>query len=120
MLIDIELSSDRPIYRQIADGIRAALVDARLGPGDRLPPGRELAEALDVNLDTVQRAYRLLVDEGLVVSRVGRGTRIVDSVDRPSLDLRRQIDALIDKAATIGVSPKHLAAMVVEVGRASK
>ena len=112
MLIEIDLNPRLPIYLQIASGIRAALVDGRLGPGDRLPAGRELAQALDVNLDTVQRAYRLLVDEGLVTARVGRGTRVVDQVNRDEIDLRQHIADLVTRATAVGVSTRQLAEMI--------
>ena len=112
MLIEIDLNPRTAIYLQIASGVRSAVVDGRLGPGDRLPPGRELAQALGVNLDTVQRAYRLLADEGLVVGRVGRGTRIVDDVNRDDIDLRRHIADLVTRATAVGISPRQLAAMI--------
>ena len=112
MLIEIDLNPRLPIYLQIASGIRAALVDGRLGPGDRLPAGRELAQALDVNLDTVQRAYRLLADEGLVTARVGRGTRVVDNVNRDEIDLRQHIADLVTRATAVGVSTRQLAEMI--------
>ena len=112
MLIEIDLNPRLPIYLQIASGIRAALVDGRLGPGERLPAGRELAQALDVNLDTVQRAYRLLADEGLVTVRVGRGTRVVDQVNRDEIDLRQHIADLVTRATAVGVSTRQLAEMI--------
>lgn len=112
VLIEIDLNPRAPIYLQIASGVRAALVDGRLGPGDRLPAGRELAQALDVNLDTVQRAYRLLADEGLVVARVGRGTRIIDDVNREEIDLRQHIADLVSRATAVGISTRQLADMI--------
>ena len=112
VLIEIDLNPRAPIYLQIASGVRAALVDGRLGPGDRLPAGRELAHALDVNLDTVQRAYRLLADEGLVVARVGRGTRIIDEVNRDEIDLRQHIADLVSRATAVGISTRQLADMI--------
>jgi DNA-binding transcriptional regulator YhcF (GntR family) len=112
MLIEIDVNPRLPIYLQIASGVRAALVDGRLGPGDRLPAGRELAHALDVNLDTVQRAYRRLADEGLVTARVGRGTRIVDNVNRDEIDLRQHIADLVTRATAVGVSTRQLAEMI--------
>lgn len=112
MLIEIDLSSDAPLYLQIAAGIRRALSNHQLTCGDRLPTGRELAETLAVNLETVQRAYRTLADEGVVVSRVGRGTRIADDVDLGRMTLRSEIAALIDSAADLGVTRNELAVMI--------
>jgi GntR family transcriptional regulator/MocR family aminotransferase len=63
-----------PVYRQIAGQIRERVESGALAPGDRLPPIRELAHELGVNRDTVALAYEELAAEGVVESRVGRGT----------------------------------------------
>ena len=63
-----------PVYRQIADQIRAQIAAERLAVGSRLPPIRELARELQVNRDTVALAYEQLARAGLVESTVGRGT----------------------------------------------
>jgi len=63
-----------PVYRQIADQIRRAVVAGALVRGDRLPTIRGLASQLGVNRDTVSLAYETLADEGVIESTVGRGT----------------------------------------------
>ena len=74
ILLDyISLTSGRK-YRQIGKGIQAAIAAGRLQPGDRLPPQRELADALGVTLGTVSRAYREMDDLGLTKGEIGRGT----------------------------------------------
>jgi DNA-binding transcriptional MocR family regulator len=70
----LDLEAGDPVYRQIADGIRRALLEGRLAPGHRLPPTRDLAAQLGVNRNTVVAAYDLLVDEGVARSHTGRGT----------------------------------------------
>lgn len=112
MLIEIDFGSGTPIYTQVADRIRGAIASERLSPGDDLPPGRALAAALGVNLETVQRAYRQLADEGLVVSRVGRGTRVAPHVDLDQLDLRARLDDLVEHAHALGISRGQLASMI--------
>jgi GntR family transcriptional regulator / MocR family aminotransferase len=69
------------IYRQVRD----AIVTGTLRPGDRVPPSRELAAALDVSRMTVTIAYERLSAEGFVVSRVGDGTFV-----RPHLAQRQK------------------------------
>ena len=64
-------------YRQIMRGIQAALSAGALRPGDRLPPQRELANALGVTMGTVTRAYREIDKLGLVKGEIGRGTFVV-------------------------------------------
>jgi DNA-binding transcriptional MocR family regulator len=63
-----------PVYRQIASQIRQRVESGALETGDRLPAIRDLARELAVNRDTVALAYEALAAEGVVESRVGRGT----------------------------------------------
>ena len=77
--LQIDFDSDVPVYRQIADGIRAAAVDGQLSTGRRLPPTRDLARQLGVNRNTVVAAYDHLAGQGFVQSHTGRGTFLVAS-----------------------------------------
>ncbi len=63
-----------PLYRQIRDGVRAAVLSGMLSPGTRLPPEREMAAMLGVNRTTTMRAYQELVADGVIEARPGRGT----------------------------------------------
>jgi DNA-binding transcriptional MocR family regulator len=76
LLDHIGLATGRK-YHQISSGIQAALAAGDLRPGDRLPPQRELADALGVTLGTVTRAYRRIDELGLVKGEIGRGTFVV-------------------------------------------
>ncbi|MFE1844648.1 GntR family transcriptional regulator [Streptomyces sp. NPDC059515] len=71
----MELSPDdpRPAYLQIAAALREDIAAGKLGPGGRLPSGRELAKKFGTALMTAQHALRVLRDEGLVISQQGRG-----------------------------------------------
>lgn len=69
----------RPVYRQIADQIRAQIEATRLAAGEKLPPIRDLARRLGVNRDTVALAYESLAEAGMVESSVGRGTFVVEN-----------------------------------------
>ena len=80
--MDLHVTLDRAAGRlagQLADGLRAAVRDGRLAPGDRLPSTRDLAGDLDVSRGVVVTAYEQLVAEGCVVSRQGDGTRVAPS-----------------------------------------
>ena len=66
--------ADRPIYEALANALARDVESGRLSVGDRLPPQRELAEALGVTVPTVTRAYSLAARRGLVGGEVGRGT----------------------------------------------
>lgn len=69
----IDPTSDRAVFRQIADQLRAAIEDGQLGEGDQLPSEARLMEQYDVARMTVRNALQVLQAEGLVVSEHGRG-----------------------------------------------
>lgn len=73
-LVEIRADDARPIYVQIVDEVRRAVVAGALEAEDPLPSVRELASSLQVNPNTVSRAYRELERDGLVYVRRGRGT----------------------------------------------
>jgi DNA-binding transcriptional MocR family regulator len=65
-----------PLYQQIRDHVRFAVLSGSLGAGMRLPPERALAAALGVNRTTVTRAYQELIADGVAEARHGHGTLI--------------------------------------------
>jgi GntR family transcriptional regulator len=81
--LKIDHRGGRPVYAQITDGIKALVYAGRLKSGLQLPTVRALAEALDINPNTAARAYRELERDGVISSRVGRGSFIarVDGAD---------------------------------------
>lgn len=80
-LLVLDPSAGTPLYRQLADGLRRAILEARLLPGARLPSSRSLADDLEVSRSTVVTAFEQLTAEGYLVSRVGSGTTV--PVDLP-------------------------------------
>src|SRR5215469_16846755 len=75
-LIQLERSSGVPLYRQICQRLREAILSGELSEGVRLPTERALAGELGVNRTTVMNAYNELASEGLVEGHVGRGTLV--------------------------------------------
>jgi DNA-binding transcriptional regulator YhcF (GntR family) len=100
MLVRVDPTATEALYLQIAAQLRAAIGAGDPEPGDQLPPARELAEGLGVNMHTVLRAYAELRDEGLVEMRRRRGVivqdagpgraRLVDLVRQATTEARRQ------------------------------
>ena len=76
MLIAIYNDSPEPLCSQIVQAVKRQLAAGQLAYGDELPPVRDLAALLSINLHTVRHAYKLLEDEQLAVTRLGRRTRI--------------------------------------------
>lgn len=80
--IRIEKASGTPLSQQIASGIREAIHEGGLAPGERLPAERALARSLGVDRMTVARAYDELVRLGLILRHVGRGSFVAEPARR--------------------------------------
>jgi GntR family transcriptional regulator len=98
LLIDIE--STIPIYVQIMDGIRAAVREQELRPGDLLPTVRQLATDLEINPNTVAKAYQLLEREGVLRTFPRRGCAIAEGAgDHVRRATAERVDQAIERAA---------------------
>lgn len=76
MYITIDESDRRPVYRQVADEIKGLIARGELREGMALPPVRQVAADLGVNLNTIAAAYRELQKEGLLKVRHGSGALV--------------------------------------------
>ena len=112
MLITIDSTSTVPIYAQIVASVRSAILEKKTHRGDRLPPARELAASLEINMHTVLRAYAQLKDEGLIELRRGRGATVIGT---PSTEgLGPAIDHLLQLAREQGISTVALHRIIDE------
>jgi GntR family transcriptional regulator len=101
-----------PIYVQLRDQIAAAIGRGELAPGARLPTMREVAVKLAVDLNTVQRAYAALEEDGLLTKMQGRGSFVADT-PRPARNREAETKLMAAKVAAqalaAGVSIEELA-----------
>lgn len=67
-------SKERPLYQSLAKRLEDDIRSGALLPGTKLPPQRELADFLDINVSTVSQAFRICSDKGLLTSVIGSGT----------------------------------------------
>lgn len=79
----VEPDARRPLYLQVRDFLRQAIVRGDLAPGAGLPSTRRLAKQLGTSRNTVLNAYEALAAEGLICGKAGSGTRVAGSVRRP-------------------------------------
>ncbi len=118
MLIAIDERDQRPLYLQIAAQVKEQVQQGELRPGDELPPVRELAGSLGINLHTVRSAYLRLRDQGVIDLRLGRRARIAQrqqAVVTPSeaeRTLGAQVRELVADAFLLGLSTDDLHALL--------
>jgi GntR family transcriptional regulator len=114
--VNREWDDGQPIYRQLRDLVVARLLDGALGEGDALPSVRSVAADVRVNPLTVLKAYQLLVDEGLVETRRGKGmfvrpgARAVLLVEERQKFLAEQWPRVVETARRLGLSAADLLA----------
>ena len=116
MYITIDESDRRPIYQQVADEIKGLIARGELHEGMALPPVRQVAADLSVNLNTIAAAYRELQKEGLVNVRHGSGAvvsarRIAQQNDG---ELRKALRASLAHLALAGLPRSEIVAIVNE------
>lgn len=109
MDIIITNNSERPIYEQIKDQIKAQIVSGELKEGDALPSMRLLAKELRISIITTKRAYEDLEREGYIESYTGKGS-FVKGVNREMVkesvmfEIESLMEEMIEKAELAKVS----------------
>lgn len=111
MLLQVDSGSSQSLHDQLAGQLRQAISAGDLAPGDKLPPARELADSLGVNVHTMLRAFQSLRDEGLLEVRRGRGTMVTgDAPERLTfVELAR---SLVKEARRAGLGDDKIRQLV--------
>lgn len=111
MLLRIDMTSDIPIYQQIRNEIVFAVAKGNLKPGDALPTVRQLAQDIGVNPMTVNKAYALLKDEGVIIIDRRHGALISDGGKKGLVfnsDFDRRVELLLSEARMKGASKQEI------------
>jgi GntR family transcriptional regulator len=112
-----------PIYVQLREQILHAIGDGTLKPGTRLPTMREVAVALKIDLNTVQRAYAALERERVLTTLRGRGTFVADAPPPVDPSLRAAtVEGLAQRtiatAHSLGLDPREVARLMLTLAKA--
>jgi GntR family transcriptional regulator len=115
-MLDVNVDRRDPtdLYEQVAAEIRRAIALGEAKPGERLPPAKDLAAVLEVNVNTVLRALRTLRDEGLLEFRRGRGISVTGTPERGAVIARAR--ELVEFARLHGYRPDELVRIIEEIG----
>jgi GntR family transcriptional regulator len=90
-----------PVFRQIIDQVQAGIATGSLGYGDQLPTVRQVAVDLEINPNTVLRAYREMEIRGIVDSQQGMGTFIASrKMEQSKAERERALSQLVSEFAS--------------------
>ena len=113
---DLRLRDGAPIYLQIMEHLKAGIAAGTVQDGDELPSRRTLSALLGVNPNTIQKAFRLLEDEGLISSRTGSKS-CVSLSDQQSQAMQQQLPntqtlEYIEKMRAMGLTRSQAIALI--------
>lgn len=114
MQLNFDIS--KPIYEQIIAEIKRSLVRGDLKPGSKLPSQRELARELQINHNTVQRAYREMEGVNLVKTVRGMGTYLTEDQELV-IEIRKEmantcIENFVDEMFSLGMAGEEIVDLV--------
>ncbi len=117
MNVVLSNTSEKPLYQQIKEQIKSAILKGELKNGELLPSIRNFSTDLRVSVLTIRRVYDELEKEGFVTSKAGKGTFVLAGNTDLIKDTKRLIveDKMFDMvstAKTMGISKKELMDMM--------
>lgn len=117
MIIKIDFNSEEAIYMQLRNQIVLGIATAQLIEGDSLPSVRSLAEEIGINMHTVNKAYTVLKQEGLIRLDRRRGAVIAIDIDKLQAlaDMKEQMRVVLAKGRCKNISKEEVYALVDEI-----
>ncbi|MBQ4304195.1 MAG: GntR family transcriptional regulator [Lachnospiraceae bacterium] len=117
MHIILNNSSMVPIYEQLMDQVKNAIINGELSENEALPSVRALSGKLRISALTVKKAYDRLEEEGFVVTVHGKGTYVAAADRQLALEARRKsveddFAAAVSKAAAVGLGREDILEIV--------
>ncbi len=117
MKIEIDFESEDALYIQIRDQIIYGIATRQYQEGDSLPSVRQLADSIGINMHTVNKAYAVLRQEGLL--RLGQRTGAVIAVDLDKLkameEMRSQLGVVLARGFCKGISREEVYRLVDDI-----
>ncbi len=112
MNINIDYTKREPIYEQIVKEVEKLITLGLLSPGMQIPSVRSLAYDLGINPNTVKKAYDILEENNLIVSRSTKGTFIGDNIaqarDKKIEELFKEMKKLIGELESYGLTKEEI------------
>mgnify|MGYP001145917186 FL=1 len=117
MVIKIDFNSDEAIYMQLRNQIVIGIATARIQEGDVLPSVRQMAEQIGINMHTVNKAYSVLRQEGLVTIDRRKGAVVAIDVDKIEAleELKEQMLILLAKSSCKNITREEVHQLIDEI-----
>lgn len=117
-MFNIDYTSREPIYEQLYNNVVRLVSLGVLEAKQQLPPVRQLALQLNVNPNTVSKAYKILEQDGIIYSVVGKGSFIMENVsvvDSKKTEALKETSVSVTNAMKLGVQKKDIIDIVDNV-----
>ena len=114
-MIILDYQDRRPLYEQVTEKFRTLIYQGVLPADSRIPSVRQLAMELSINPNTIQRAYMMLEQEGLIYPVKGKGNFVADTQkiqEESKENFRQEFLELVRKGNHTGFEEEELIALV--------
>ena len=117
MILEIDFNSDEAIYIQLCNQIIMGIATSEIREGDALPSVRQLAQAVGINMHTVNKAYSLLRQEGFIQLDRRKGAVIALDIDKIEAveEMRQQLRIILARGCCKNISREEVHALVDEI-----
>lgn len=117
MIIEIDFNSDEAIYMQLRNRIIMGIATSEIREGDTLPSVRQLADNIGINMHTVNKAYAVLKQEGILQLDRRKGAVIALDIDKMQAleDMKRQLRIVLAKGRCKNISGEEVHELVDEI-----
>ena len=117
MIIEIDFNSDEALYLQLRNQIIMGIASSRFHEGDSLPSVRQLADAIGINMHTVNKAYTVLRQEGYVKVDRRRGAVIAIDIDRMQTleELKKELQVILAKGTCKNITKEEIHELVDKI-----
>ena len=117
MLIQIDFSSEEAIYIQLRNQIIIGIATSTIQEGDTLPSVRQLADEVGINMHTVNKAYSVLKQEGIIQLDRRKGAVITLDVNKIQAleEMRGQLQVILAKGSCKSISKDEVHTLVDKI-----
>lgn len=122
-MFSINYRDPRPIYEQVRDSLRRAIITGALKADDKIPSVRDLAGELAINPNTIQKAYRELESDGYIYSVPGKGSFVGEcheAIELRKAELFEKIYAAVLELNQLGLTAETICSHITEMAAGRK